>query len=165
MTRTHAQYSSYRSLLTATLIILVGLVTAQDAEAQRAPGSVGVGLQLGEPSGLSVKVYNPQSVSYDFLAAYDLNEFFYVNGHGTYEAHLGSSSNAHAFFGPGAFLGVRDNEGDADDDVEAGLSATAGLSYVISRVELYARVTPRLALTPATEGDLGGGFGIRYYFR
>ena len=62
-------------------------------------------------------------------------------------------------------MGFRDQPRDRDDDTVAGLSATAGLGFLFSeRFELYGQVTPRIALTPATEGDIGGGIGFRVYF-
>ena len=129
--------------------------------AQRTAGSVGIGGQLGDPSGLTLKFYNPR-VSYDFLAAWDLDEFFFLNAHAVYDRHLGNTPNAHFFYGPGAFVGIHENR--KDDDIEAGISGTFGIDFLIERVEIFGQLTPRFSIVPETDGDLGGGIGLRYYF-
>lgn len=146
------------------LLLGIVLLTSAPAEAQRRPGGVGFGGQIGEPSGVTIKVYNPNAVSYDFLAAWNLDDFFYLNVHGVYERHLNDEGSAHFFFGPGGFVGLRDRPRDEDDDVVLGISGTFGVNYFIERAELFAQVTPRLSLVPDTDGDVGGGIGVRFYF-
>jgi hypothetical protein len=38
------------------------------------------------------------------------------------------------------------------------------LNVIIERFEIYAQITPRISVVPDTEGDVGGGVGLRYYF-
>ena len=164
MKRALLHSSTGRALAILLLPVFLGLAATDSAQAQRRPGNVGVGAQIGEPSGLSLLVYDPRRMSYDFLAAWDLDDFFFLNVHGIYERHLDNTQNLHFFNGPGAFIGVRDRPRPRDDDVEAGVSATFGLGILIERIELYARITPRLTLIPRTDRDFGGGLGIRFYF-
>jgi hypothetical protein len=146
------------------LLSLLLALSATPASAQRMPGSIGIGGQIGDPSGLTLKVYNPGRMSYDFLAAWDLDDFFFVNAHGLFSRHVGNRDDLHFFYGPGLFLGFRDRARDEDDDVVAGISGTFGLGYVFDRFELYGQLTPRLSVVPGTDGDLGGGLGFRFYF-
>lgn len=135
------------------------------AQAQRRSGAIGLGGQIGEPSGITLKVYNPGAMSYDFLAAWDADDdFFFLNVHGVYERHLGNTQNAHFFFGPGVFVGFKDRPRDQDDDAVAGISGTFGLDVLIDQFEIYGQLTPRLAVIPETDGDIGGGIGFRFYF-
>lgn len=153
-----------RYLTLLSMLTLLSLFTGTDARAQRAPGSVGLGLQIGEPSGISLMYYQPGGVSYEFLSAWNLsNDFFFLNAHGLFDRHLGNDQNVHLYYGPGAFVGFRDREGN-DEDTVAGISGRIGLGYLIGRFEIYGQLTPRLALTPGTDGDLGGGAGFRYFF-
>lgn len=150
-------------LLLGTLLFLA--FGGTDARAQRAPGSIGLGGQIGDPSGITLKIYNGRSLSWDLLAAWDTNDFLFLNVHGVYERHLGQSPNVHFFYGPGAFVGIRDNDRRGEeDDVVAGISGLFGLGFLIERFEIYGAVTPRLAVTPRTEGDVGAGLGFRFYF-
>ncbi|WP_228350499.1 hypothetical protein [Rhodocaloribacter litoris] len=135
-----------------------------DARGQRRAGAVGLGAQIGEPSGVSLMVYRPRAMSYDFLAAWDLDDFFFFNVHGLYEHHLDRREQVHLYYGPGVFIGFRDRPRDRDDETVAGLSGRLGLGFLIDRFEIYGQITPRLAVTPATDGDIGGGVGFRFFF-
>lgn len=155
---------NFNKLITTSLsFLLICFASIQLASAQRVKGDVGIGLQGGQPSGLSLQVYNPTGMSLDILGAWDLNDFYFANVHGVFTQHLGNSDVAHVFYGPGVFMGVRDTK-DSDDILQAGLSGTLGLSFMISKVELYGRVTPRLQLLDKTDADIGGGLGVRVYF-
>jgi len=150
------------------LAFVAGLFLATaPAHAQRVPGAVGLGGQVGDPSGVTLKVYNPNTISYDFLAAWDLDDFFFLNLHGLYERplELENVSGVEYFFGPGAFIGIRDRREPVEDDFVFGISGRIGVSIPLEdRFEFYAQFTPRINLVPDTDGDLGGGIGVRYYF-
>ncbi len=136
------------------------------AHAQRTPGSFGVGGQLGAPSGVSVKYYGA-GVSYDLLAAWDLDDFFFLNSHALYERPItleDTNAQLEYFLGPGAFVGIADAD-PGDDEVVFGASGTFGLNWLPTReLEVYVQFTPRLSLIPDTSADLGGGLGLRFYF-
>jgi hypothetical protein len=151
----------------ALLALAVGLLAATPAQAQRTSGAVGIGGQVGSPSGLTLKVFNDGGLSYDFLAAWDLNDRFFLNVHGQYNNAI-TAENIDGlgwFIGPGAFIGIVDRGSDVDDDVFLGISGRLGLNFVFAqRFELYGQITPRLNLIPNTDGDIGGGLGFRFYF-
>ena len=151
-------------LLALVMIFMAGLSNPGLAQLQK--GDMGIGLQIGRPSGLSLKYLNPGSVSVDMLAAWDLGDFLFFNAHGLFEMPIGGGEGLRFFYGPGVFLGIhdRDKRRYFGNDLSIGISGTAGLSFWIHRMELYIRVTPRLALIEATDGDIGGGFGFRYFF-
>jgi hypothetical protein len=155
-----------RSAAYLALPLLLLVLWTSPAAAQRTTGAIGFGGQLGEPTGLTLKVYNESAPSYDFLAAWDLDDFFFLNGHALFEHRIDASNidpQLEWFVGPGAFIGVVDNP--SDDEIGLGISGTAGLNLVFSQqVELYVQVTPRIGVVPETEGEIGGGLGLRYYF-
>ena len=72
--------TSRSALRLVGLSLLLVLAGTSLAHAQRTTGSVGFGGQIGETSGLTLKVYNETALSYDFLAAWDLDDFFFLNG-------------------------------------------------------------------------------------
>jgi len=137
------------------------LSSITSSHAQRRSGQVGIGLQAGQPSGLTVKIYKP-STSLDFLAAWDLNDFFFLNVHGLKDASLNREHTVHFFYGPGAFIGIR-NISENNDDVELGVSGSFGLDFIVGSLEFYIQATPRLTVIDATNFDMGGGFGVRIY--
>jgi hypothetical protein len=153
-----------KSILALAFACLLGGISASPAQAQRASGAIGIGGQIGEPSGISLIVYQPRSMSYEFLAAWESDDFFFLNAHGLFDQHVGRRQNVHFFYGPGVFLGLRDRGNDEDDETVAGISGRVGLGFLINQFEIYGQLTPRLSLTPNTNGDIGGGLGFRYYF-
>jgi hypothetical protein len=152
---------------------LLSATLAAPAQAQRTSGSVGLGGQVGEPSGLTLKFYNESAPSYDFLAAWSLvDDDFFLNGHALWNydiqaENLDADQQLEWFVGPGGFLIIDDDDtpGPGDDEVVIGISGTIGLNFVLDqRFEFFGQVTPRIAIVPDTEGDVGGGIGFRYYF-
>ncbi|MFB6274221.1 MAG: hypothetical protein ABEL51_15145 [Salinibacter sp.] len=156
------------SLCTFFVVLLIaGLATAPPVQAQRTSGAAGLGVQAGEPSGITLKIYNPNSPSYDFLAAWSFrgNNFFFLNAHALFENPL-SAQNVEQpiqwFIGPGAYIGVFEA---AESEAGIGVSGTIGVDILLSEhFELYLQATPRFELVRETEPDLGGGLGLRYYF-
>lgn len=147
-------------------VLLVGLLfsTHSSIAQNRSIGSVGLGGQIGDPSGVTLKFRNPTGVSYDFMAAWDTGDFFFLNVHGLLEKHIDRHDNVHVFYGPGAYIGLRDRGRRNNDDSVFGISAEVGLSVILEQFELYGQLIPRLDLTPSTDGDVGAGIGVRYYF-
>ncbi|MFB6249862.1 MAG: hypothetical protein ABEL97_14975 [Salinibacter sp.] len=153
-------------------LLVLGLLlsaTLSPAQAQRTTGSVGLGGQVGEPSGLSLKFYNESSPSYDFLAAWSLvDDNFFLNAHGLWNYDIEAENvdqDLEWFVGPGGFLIVNDSGPGNNGEIVLGISGTIGLNFVVDRrFELFAQVTPRIAVVEETGGDVGGGVGFRYYF-
>jgi len=151
---------------------LLSATLAAPAQAQRTSGSVGLGGQVGEPSGLTLKFYNEAAPSYDFLAAWSLvDDDFFLNGHALWNydiqaENLDSGQQLEWFVGPGGFLRIiEDGDPNTNDDVQIGISGTIGLNFVLDqRFEFFGQVTPRIAVVPDTDGNVGGGIGFRYYF-
>ena len=158
--------TSRPALRTLALSLFLFAVSTSLAQAQRTDGSVGFGGQIGEPSGLTLKFYNETAPSYDFLAAWDLDDFFFLNGHALWNQDINAENinqDFEWFIGPGAFVGFDDR--DTDDEAVFGISGTVGLNFVVDRrFEFYGQITPRISVIPDTDGDVGGGIGFRYYF-
>ena len=148
------------------LVLIICLFLGQTAQAQRADRAFGIGFQAGNPTALALQFYKAHGVSTDILVAYDLNDFLFVNIHGLWNTHLDQSGTWHLFYGPGGFIGRRNREFSDKryDKVEAGISGNFGLNAVVRPVEFFGQITPRFALTPATNFNLGGGVGIRFFF-
>ena len=123
------------------------------------PGGFGIGGQIGKPTGLTIKV-QAGPAAFDAAAEWDFGDYIFVQGHLILvERRLPLQRTAvNYFYGPGLFIGVRDNA-----DTAFGLSANAGVSYYTGQVEFFGQVTPRLRLTPDSDFDLGLAFGIRFY--
>lgn len=157
---------SFSRLIFAILFVAGLCALSLPAQAQRAPGAAGLGVQAGEPSGVTVKLYNPDRPSYDFLAAWSFtDDFFFLNAHALFESRLPAEDIEQPvqwYIGPGAYIGISDDEG---SETGLGVSGTIGLDILLAdHFELYLQATPRFELVRETEPHLGGGLGLRYYF-
>ncbi len=151
-------------ILTCLLAGSFALLQCPGTFAQRAAGDVGIGFQAGQPTGLSIKIYKPGGLSPDFLAAWDLDDFFFLSIIGIKENGLDNQHQFHFFYGPGAFIGIRDWPREYEDEVVIGFTGAIGLNVLIEKLEIFIQATPRLALIERTDFDMGGGAGMRYYF-
>lgn len=148
------------------LLLAFFLLYTISSQAQSVSGNWGIGIQLGQPAGISIKKHNTAGMSADILLAWDLDDFFFVNLHGVWEKDVSGANGLHFVYGPGVFAGFKERHRHRDDDDELflGISGTFGLSYYIDQFEIYLRLTPRLAVIESTDGDVGGGLGFRFFF-
>ena len=146
------------------LVLIVSLLAVSATNTASAQSrSTGIGFQVGEPTGITLKFVRP-GVDYDFLAAWDLDDFLYLNAHVLFERRVDMDGDAdlRMFYGPGAFIGFRDSP---NDDAVLGATFTAGPSLWFGDVETFLQLTPRFELVPETDFDIGGGLGVRFHFR
>ncbi len=146
----------------AGLLTAACLFPAAPTFAQAPAGEVGVGGQIGDPSGITLKVYQRSGFAYDFLAAWDLDRFFFLNAHALYERPIPESPLRY-YLGPGAVLGFQEAP-DNGNEIVIGVSGQFGLDFFVEQFEVFLQLTPRLNVIPDTHGQIGGGVGLRYYF-
>ena len=138
-------------------IFALALLLAPEASAQ-----FGIGAQLGDPTGVSLK-FGAGRGALALAAGWDLGEPSSLSLEGHYflrERSIPGDADLALFYGPGVFVQARENQ-----DTGFGVSFGVGLSLYATRdVELYGLVSPRLQLIEETDFDLGGGIGGRIYF-
>jgi len=146
------------------LVLFLIALAAPDARAQR--GNFGIGGQVGEPTGVSLRLgAGPGAL--DFQAGWNLSDnFLFAQGHYLFANNPLPTSGAdvRAFYGPGVFVATHGDDGPGDDETAFGLSLNAGVSAFFNSLEIYGQITPRLQLVDETGFDLGGGLGARIYF-
>lgn len=165
--------SSYPRTIFAVLFVMGLCAASLPAQAQRISGSLGVGGQVGAPTGVTLKFYNAGAASYDFLGAWDARDsFFLFNIHAQFHTSRDveniEEGDLEWFIGPGAFIGVFGDDPNDDEfgqgETTIGPSGRVGLSYAFAEhFEVFAQVTPRLSVVPATDFSVGGGVGLRFY--
>jgi hypothetical protein len=125
---------------------------------------IGIGAQFGEPTGLTVRVNSAGNINLDMLAAWNFDNYFFFNLHGVWEKRvINDFPKFHYFYGPGAFVVLRNRGHNYTDEASLGISGTIGLNVYLGRVEVFGQVTPRLTLVKSTDGYIGGGIGGRFY--
>lgn len=150
---------------TAGMIVLVcmmGLSALHPAAAQRSVGTTTFGVQVGQPGGITGKLYREAPIAYDALFTTDGNDFVSLYVHRLWERPL-PDSLVHLYAGPGIVLEGTSLQ--SDPTPRMGVSAEAGLNFFLERFEVFLHVTPALRLVPAWDTQWGGSVGLRYRLR
>jgi hypothetical protein len=156
--------NSTKSILSILSLFCV-LFFSANLQAQATPekGAVGIGVMIGEPTGVSLKFWNSSSRAYDLGVAWSFSGNDAISLHGDYLWHkwLDSEKGELAFhYGLGARALVTENNS------AAGLRVPVGISYLIqdTPIELFVEVAPVINVLPDTDADGVGGLGARFYF-
>lgn len=134
------------------LLAIVPSTLAQDP-----PGSVGLGLHVGAPTGITAKVHQRPTLAYTLLVAWDLDEELVLNVHGQVERPF-DRSPLRLIAGPGLLTGLEGRT------VVLGISGLLGTNFYQKRFEVFLQAMPRLQLIPDLRAEWGFGIGLRYYF-
>lgn len=175
-----------RSAICITTVVALGCIGAQ-AEAQSQAqsqtsmsslsntqsladdyaGKFGLGIMLGEPTGLSGKYWLNDKLAIDGAAGwsfYDDSEFYLHSDLLVHKFDLipVKKGKLPFYVGAGAFVRFRDEH----HDNEAGIRVPVGLDYLFENapVDIFVEFAPGIDLTPSTRADFSGGIGIRYWF-
>lgn len=139
---------------------------------------LGIGIIIGEPTGLSAKKWLTDTTAIDFGAAWSFIDAESFQFHADYLWHNYDliktkelSGSFSVYYGVGGRIKLKSsNNGNGkdskDDDTRLGVRVPLGVSYVFKEnpVELFAEVVPILDVVPETKFGLGIGVGARYYF-
>jgi hypothetical protein len=142
----------------------------------------GLGIMLGEPTGISAKYWISGENALDFGLAWGGlgREGGYLHLHGDYLFHNFSLINVSSgklplYFGPG--LRLRSWSGDSywnngrrydspNGHTRVGIRFPVGLAYLFdgAPVDVFLEVVPTLDLIPSTSFDIDAALGVRYWF-
>ena len=156
-------------LFSSTLILVTVIGWASWGQNKRNPSPVGLGLILGDPSGVSMKTKLQDGQALDGLVSYGSGpaSTYYLAGSYQFEKpsalHFGKQP-VDFYYG----LGIRIHESGPSNDrkLHLGPKVPAGLSIklVDTAFEVFAEAAFVLDITPSTSGDIDGGIGARYWF-
>lgn len=135
----------------------------------------GIGVIIGEPTGLSAKKWVTDTTAIDAAAAWSFVDFNSFQLHVDYLWHNYDliktkelAGQLAVFYGVGGRIKLKgSSNGNKDEDARLGMRLPVGLSYTFKEtpVELFAEVVPLLDVAPETEPGIEIGFGARYYFK
>jgi len=129
-------------------------------------GGTGLGIILGEPSGISFKTWISGRSAIDAGLAWS----FYG---GAYHSHADYLWHNFMLFRLGEekgklplYMGVGGRVKVSGKDVLLGARVPIGLAYIFpgDRFDIFLEVVPILNLVPGTGFDLNTGAGVRYFF-
>lgn len=149
--------------LLIAMLFLTGIAFAQET------GGVGIGIILGEPTGLSLKKWLDNRRAIDMAAAWTFDKNSSFTFHADYLLHrydlINEQNQAKGgripiYFGIGGRIAVGEEE-------KVGMRIPLGISYIFKKepLDLFFEIAPGLNLVPSSDLLINGGIGIRYYFR
>jgi hypothetical protein len=148
-------------VLTVIVLVFAAVILCRPALA----GDFGLGVILGEPTGLSFKQWVSYSTAFAAAAAWSFGHESAFHVHLDYLLHTPGQSDRGIgrmlfYFGIGGRLKAEDEEG------RLGARLPLGMVYEFedSPIDVFFEVAPILDLAPETEVRVNGGFGVRYFF-
>jgi hypothetical protein len=148
------------------------MITINSAAAQNR--GFGVGIILGEPTGISLKSWLGPSSALDFAVAWSFERYNSLTIHADYLKHnfrlIKVDKGALPFYyGIGGRIKLKDDDAPRNNNDEArlGVRVPVGLAYHFENVTLdvFLEVVPILELVPSTDFTMSAAVGIRYFFR
>lgn len=147
-------------------IVMLLILNPDSADAQANPEggeNFGIGIMIGEPTGLSIKSWQGDISAFNIGAAWSLTESEALHLHGDFLLHSWfddvDTGRFAFYYGIGARVLFA-------DDAKAGARIPLGLNYIFPEApfDLFVEAVPIIDLTPDIEFAGNGGVGLRYYF-
>ena len=146
-----------------SILILLALC-ASSTFAQRS--GTGLGVIVGEPTGISLKHWLSSTTAFDAAVAWSFARESSFHIHADYLIHsfdeFDTKESVPLYYGIGGRLKTSEH-----GDTRLGVRGVIGIAYLFREapIDLFFEVAPILDVAPTTELSFNGGFGARYYFR
>jgi hypothetical protein len=146
-----------------SVFVLMTLLLAGAAAAQT--GSFGLGIILGEPTGISFKQWLSDRNALDGAAAWSFGNVsaFHVHMDYLYHGPLSADIDHGGFL---YYVGIGGRLKATEGDSRIGIRIPLGLDYVFddTPIDIFFEVAPILDLAPSTDFRMNGSLGLRYFF-
>ena len=125
----------------------------------------GLGVILGEPTGISGKLWNGRTTAFNGAVAWSFEKNNAFHLHLDHVFHNQKIIEVEKGRLP-VYYGIGGRVRFDDDDVRIALRIPVGINYQFADapVDLFFEIVPLLDLIPSTEFDFNGGIGVRYFF-
>lgn len=154
------------------IFIFCNLAAAQDR-------GLGLGIIVGEPTGISLKKWSGTSTAVDGALAWSFEGENFFQVHGDYLSHNFTLIKVEKgklpfYYGLGGRIKFVDGDNergtrrDKDGDkTRIGVRIPLGLAYLFEKttLDLFLEVVPILDLIPKTDFKLNAAVGVRYFFK
>ena len=144
------------------LVLVFVFVMISGVSYAQVPGGTGLGVIIGNPTGVSFKKWIDSSKAVDAAAAWS-----FAND-GVLQVHLDLLFHDFTlldrqwpvYYGIGGAVGIA-------DDLVLGVRFPLGISYLFPSdpFDIFFEIVPRLNLMPETDFGIDGAIGFRFYFR
>lgn len=151
------------SMLRAVLLGIIA-VALTGGNVVAASNNAGIGIIIGEPTGISGKVWTGNTTAIDAAAAWSFNDEDAFQLHGDYLIHnmrliKVDQGTMALYFGLGGRVLFA-------NDTFLGIRVPLGLDYIFEStpLDIFIELVPIMDLAPATELDLNAALGVRLFF-
>lgn len=150
-----------KNLLVKSLLFLFFFSTVSIAQSS----GLGLGIIVGEPTGISAKYWTTSSTAFDFGLGYSFERNSRMHLHADYLFHarniFNTTENISLHYGPGGRIRLVEN-----GKSRLGIRFDVGLTWIPrnSPVDVFLEIAPLLDIIPETDFSLNGGIGVRYFF-
>lgn len=141
------------------------LITIFSGAAFAQSNGFGLGIILGEPTGISAKYWTTNSTAFDFGLGYSLKKYSRLHLHADYLFHtknlFNTNESIELYYGPGARLRLVEN-----GDSRLGFRFDIGIVWIPRNapVDVFLEIAPLLDIIPSTDFTVNGGVGVRFFF-
>jgi len=155
-----------KKLLTVTLLSLfISISFCSLGQAQQADKNLGIGIMVGEPTGISLKSWMNSKNAFDVGLAWSLGRYDAINIQADYLWH---NYNVFSEVDTGSlpfYYGIGGRVVMAENDAVIGARVPVGINYLFedSPVGLFLEIAPILNVAPSTDFDVDGAVGVRFY--
>ena len=143
-------------------VILFTILFLSAANAQSK--GIGLGLIVGEPTGISFKYWTGSTTAFDAALAWSFSDEGAFHIHGDYIFHNFTlitipEGKLPFYYGIGARIKTA-------NDTKLGVRVPLGLAYLFNSapIDIFLEIVPILDLTPKTDFAINAALGARYYF-
>lgn len=144
-------------------LVLASFALCRPALAQ--DQGLGLGVVLGEPTGISGKYWTGSTTAFAGAAAWSFGSKSAFHVHLDHLFHHYGLIKVEKGRLP-LYYGIGGRVKAESDNSRVGVRVPVGLDYLVegSPLEIFVEVAPIVELTPATGISINGGVGIRYFF-
>jgi hypothetical protein len=155
---------NYRTVLTLLVALFLCSASAfSETNASPSRNEIGLGLVLGEPSGINGQFYWDQRSSIGVTVAWSTRDWFFAAADYQRDEKLADSPPEWRWFwGAGAYIGAP-----AKERGLLGARIPLGLKYHIpqSPVDVWGEIVPALRIIPDTKPEIQGGIGVTFWIK
>ncbi len=128
----------------------------------------GVGIIIGEPTGVSLKGWMTSTTAIDAGIAWSFLDDGSVHLHGDYLVHFNvfnTSLKIPLYVGIGGRIKFKNNKKITDNRI--GVRVPFGIDFMLNDapVDIFVELVPVLDLSPKTDINFNGAVGVRYFFK
>ncbi|MCG3120186.1 MAG: hypothetical protein ALAOOOJD_02811 [bacterium] len=156
-----------------TFLLAIFLSAGLNHHAAAQDRGFGLGIVIGEPTGISLKNWQGRTTALDGALAWSFAGNDFIQLHGDYLSHNFSLLKVEEgqlpfYYGIGGRIKFTsgDKNKNNEDKTRLGVRIPLGLAYLFEKVtlDIFVEVVPVLDLVPETQFDLNAAIGIRYFF-